>query len=63
MNIEPITDLQYVKQKLETGAFNLKVIMVATGISRHLMRNVVDGVKVKPFVIITLNDYFKKLSQ
>jgi hypothetical protein len=63
MNIEQATDTQYVKSKLQSKAFKLKEIMTKTGISRHMMRRVVDGLPVKPFVIITLNDYFRKLSE
>jgi hypothetical protein len=61
MNIEPITDAQYVKEKLASKHFKIGVIMQKTGISRHMMRRVKDGLPVKPFVVIVLSQYFRNI--
>lgn len=61
--IELISDAEYVSSKLKSKHFKYGVIGDATGISRYQMRKAERCEPVKPFVIIALNDYFRKVSE
>lgn len=51
----------YVVAKLKTGVFKIGHIMKSTGVSRYQIHQLVRGDDVKPYVVITLNDYFRRL--
>jgi len=52
---------EYVQTKINQSVVKIKAITKATGISRYNVHRVVRGEDVKPFVIIALNDFFRKL--
>lgn len=54
---------EYVKEKLNSKHFKIGVIMSATGVSRYQMHKVSRGEAVKPYVIVALTDYFKRLGE
>ena len=60
---ELISDAEYVSRKLKSKHFKYGVIREATGISRYQIRKAERCEPVKPFVIIALNDYFRKLGE
>lgn len=51
------------RRKLNSGKYNISQIIRDTDISRHLIKHVKDNICVPKFVIVTLNDYFKKASE
>jgi len=55
--------IKSVQNKLNNNSFNLSAISRATYISRPTLDKVKNGKQVSPKVIITLNDYFKKLGE
>ena len=55
-------DMQ-LSQKLRSGRYNLSKIIRETGISRYWLNDIKRNVYVKPYIIVALNDYFKKLGE
>lgn len=49
--------------KLNSGKYNISQIVRDTDISRYWINLVKNNVSVPKFVIVTLNDYFKKAGE
>ena len=58
-----MTDLEYVKSKLDNKLFNTTEVAVQTEISRSTLLNIKNGVKVKSYVIKVLADFFRKAGE
>lgn len=58
-----MTNIQYVKDKLNSKQFKIGVIVEKTGVSRYQMHRLSRGEDVKPYVVIALNEYFRKLGE
>lgn len=49
-------------RKLNSGLYNIAKITRDTKISRYMLNDIKRNVYVQPYVIVALNDYFKRLS-
>jgi len=55
-----MAEYEYVKRKLNDKLFNTSEVAVQTSIARTTLLKIKRGEKVKPYIIVALNDYFKK---
>lgn len=55
-----MTDLEYVKSKLDNKLFNTSAVAKQNEISRSTLLNIKNGVRVKGYVIKVLADFFRK---
>lgn len=55
-----MSDLEYVKRKLDDKLFNTSAVAKQNGISRSTLLNIKNGVQVKSYVIKVLADFFRK---
>lgn len=58
-----MTDLEYVKSKLDNKLFNTSAVAVQNEISRSTLLNIKNGVRVKGYVIKVLADFFRKAGE
>ena len=47
-------------KKLNSGLYNFNQITKETGITRYYLNDIKRNVSVPPYIIVALNDYFKK---
>jgi hypothetical protein len=51
------------RDKLNSGKYNISQVVRDTDISRYWINLVKNNVAVPKYVLVTLNDYFKKLGE
>jgi hypothetical protein len=56
-------NLEYVKAKLDSGLFNVGVVVNQTKISRYLINKIINGVDVDQYIVDGLANYFKKAGE
>ena len=57
-----MTELQkFLQAKLASGLYNVGKIMKDTEISRHWLNNIKSKGEAPAYILVALNDYFKKL--
>jgi hypothetical protein len=49
--------------KLRSGRYNLSKIIRETKISRYWLNDIKRNVYVPPYIIVALNDYFRKIGE
>lgn len=55
-----MTDLEYVKSKLESKLFNVTQVAVETHVSRSTLLKIINGEKVKDYIVVALAVFFRK---
>lgn len=58
-----MTDLEYVKSKLDNKLFNTSVVAKQTGVGRTTLLNIKRGLEVKPYIAKLLADFFRKAGE
>lgn len=58
-----MTDLEYVKIKLDDKLFNTSEIALRTDISRSTLLNIKNDVKVKSYFVKVLAEFFRKVGE
>jgi len=56
-----MTDLEYVTSKLKSNIFNVTGVAKASGVSRSTLLKIIDGEKVRDYLITTLVTFFNKV--
>jgi hypothetical protein len=54
--------VEKVRSKLKSG-IKISVLQRETKVSRHWINKIIKGQEVPPYLITTLNDYFKKFGE
>jgi hypothetical protein len=57
-----MSNVQYVKEMLDSKLFNLGTVEDDTKVSRYIMAKIKKGDEVKPYFVDALANYFKSLS-
>lgn len=52
-----------IRHKLNSGTYNLSEVIRATKVSRYVINQIKRNVYVKPFYLVALREYFKKLGE
>jgi hypothetical protein len=58
-----MTDLEYVKRKLDNNLYNLSEVALRTDISRSTLLNIKNDVKVKSYFIKLLAEFFRNTGE
>jgi len=58
-----MTDLEYVKGKLDNNLYNLSEVALRTDISRSTLLNIKNDVKVKSYFIKLLAEFFRNTGE
>lgn len=58
-----MTDLEYVKNKLDNKLFNTSEVAEQTGVSRTTLLNIKQSKEVRKYIVKLLADFFKKAGE
>ena len=54
-------DLDYVKKALQTNLFNISALEAKTEVPRSIIKKIIDGKKVKPYIVSALAEFFRQI--